>query len=168
MNDEMLQLVDLDGNPAGQAPRSVCHSDKSLIQMVVHIEIFNEKGEIFLQKRSETKDLYPGLWDTAVGGHVSAGEKPEEAVIREAEEELGIKPDKLDFLFKYIHENDNETEIAMLYKTVYNGPFYIDNDEVTEGRFYSVEEIETLIGRGYFTDSFELEFSLLKENRIIP
>ena len=167
MNEEMLQLVDTDGNPVGEAPRSVCHSDKSLIQMVVHIEIFNDKGEIFLQKRSETKDLYPGLWDTAVGGHVGAGEKPEEAVLREAEEELGIKPDSLEFLFKYMHENENETEVAMLYKTVYNGPFEIDNYEVVDGRFYTVSEIQSYIGKNYFTDSFELEFSLLKKNNII-
>ena len=112
MKDELLQLVDLEGNPAGTALRSVCHSDKSLIQMVVHIEIFNNDGEIYLQKRSMTKDLYPGLWDTAVGGHVGAGENPEEAVRREAKEELGIDPGKLDYLFKYIHENETEKEVA--------------------------------------------------------
>ena len=167
MKDEMLQLVDRQGRPAGTAPRSVCHSDKSLIQMVVHIEIFNDKGEIFLQKRSETKDLYPGLWDTAVGGHVGAGEKPEEAVLREAEEELGIRPPRLDFLFRYIHENETETEVAMLYKTIYNGPFNIDNNEVIDGRFFTVSEIQSCLGKNYFTDSFELEFSLLKKNRII-
>ena len=163
----MLQLVDLDGNPAGVAPRSKCHEDKSLIQMVVHIEIFNDRGDIFLQKRSDSKDLYPGLWDTAVGGHVGAGEIPEEAVLREAEEELGIKPASLDFLFKYIHENTTETEVAMLYTTIYNGPFKIDNDEVVDGRFFSIEEIESLIGKNYFTDSFELEFSILKKRGII-
>ena len=167
MKEEMLQLVDLDGNPVGEAPRSVCHTDKSLIQMVVHIEIFNDKGEIYLQKRSDTKDLYPGLWDTAVGGHVGAGEKPEEAVLREAEEELGIKPEKLDFLFKYMNENETETEVAVVYKTVYNGPFFIDNDEVVDGRFYTVSEIQSLIGTNCFTKSFELEFLLLKEKGII-
>ena len=167
MKEEILQLVDLEGNPVGQAPRSVCHKDKSLIQMVVHIEIFNDKGEIYLQKRSETKDLYPGLWDTAVGGHVGAGEKPEEAVLREAEEELGIKPDKLDFLFKYMNENETETEVAVVYKSLYNGPFHIDNDEVIDGRFYTISEIQSLIGKNCFTKSFELEFSILKEKGII-
>ncbi len=167
MKDEMLQLVDMEGNPAGQALRSICHSDKSLIQMVVHIEIFNEKGEIYLQKRSETKDMYPGLWDTAVGGHVGAGENPKEAVLREAEEELGIRPEKLDFLFKYIHKNTRETELALVYKTVYNGPFYIDYDEVVDGRFYTVSEIQKLTGKEYFTKSFEMEFFLLKEKGII-
>ena len=167
MKDELLQLVDLEGNPAGTALRSVCHSDKSLIQMVVHIEIFNNDGEIYLQKRSMTKDLYPGLWDTAVGGHVGAGENPEEAVRREAKEELGIDPGKLDYLFKYIHENETEKEVAVLYKTVYNGPFNIDMNEVVDGRFFTISEINTLLGKNVFTDSFELEFSLLKEKGII-
>jgi len=167
MKEEILQLVDFEGNPAGSAPRSVCHSDKSLIQLVVNIEIFNDKGDIYLQKRSDAKDLYPGLWDTAVGGHVCAGENPYDAVMREAEEELGIKPENTDFLFKYIHSNERETEVAFLYKTVYNGPFYIDYDEVVDGRFYSISEIESLIGINYFTDNFENEFSLLKEEGII-
>ena len=167
MNDEMLQLVDLDGNPAGTALRSVCHSDKSLIQMVVHIEIFSSTGEIYLQKRSDTKDLYPGLWDTAVGGHVSAGENPVQAVIREAEEELGISVVNPEFLFKYVHENSTETEVAMLYTIVYNGPFKIDMDEVVDGRFHTVSEIKSLLGKNYFTESFEYEFSLLRKKGIV-
>jgi isopentenyldiphosphate isomerase len=167
MKEEIIQLVDLEGNPTGSAPRSVCHSDNTLIQLVVHIEIFNDKGDIYLQKRSKTKDLYPGLWDTAVGGHVCAGENPYVAVMREAEEELGIKPDNPEFLFKYIHSNDTETEVAFLYKTVYNGPFNIDYDEVVDGRFYGITEIESLIGKNYFTDNFENEYSLLKKEGII-
>lgn len=167
MKEEILQLVDLEGNPTGSAPRSVCHSDKSLIQLVVNIEIFNDKGEIYLQKRSDTKDLYPGFWDTAVGGHVGAGENPYDAAMREAEEELGIKPENTSFLLKYIHNNERETEVAFLYKTIYNGPFNIDYDEVVDGRFYSISEIESLIGKNYFTENFENEFSLLKEKGII-
>ena len=167
MKEEILQLVDLEGNPAGEAPRSVCHSDKTLIQMVVHIEIFNDKGDIYLQKRSDKKDTYPGLWDTAVGGHVGAGENPEDAVVREAEEELGIKIEKPDFLFKYIHENSNETEVAMLYTAIYNGPFQIDQDEVVDGRFFSVSEIRQRLKTGFFTDSFEHEFTLLEEKGLI-
>ncbi len=55
----------------------------------------------------------------------------------------------------------------MLYTIVYNGPFKIDMDEVVDGRFHTVSEIESLLGKNYFTDSFEYEFSLLRKKGIV-
>jgi isopentenyldiphosphate isomerase len=82
-NLEIFPVVDEEGNEISLAPRTVCHDGKSmLLHPVVHLHLFNEKGELFLQKRALTKDLLPGKWDTSVGGHISPGEKPEEALKR--------------------------------------------------------------------------------------
>jgi isopentenyldiphosphate isomerase len=73
---EMLERCDAAGRPLGPVRRQSCHGDPSIIHLVVHLHLFDGAGGLFLQKRSSRKDLYPGRWDTAVGGHVHAGESP--------------------------------------------------------------------------------------------
>ena len=81
---EMLPIVEPSGLVYGQAPRDWCHSGAKPLHPVVHLHLIDRDGNIYLQKRSIVKDLYPGYWDTAVGGHVSFGETAQEALFREA------------------------------------------------------------------------------------
>ncbi|MCQ2603671.1 MAG: NUDIX domain-containing protein [Spirochaetia bacterium] len=163
MCDEMLLLVDENGNPVGSAPRKKCHSDNSLIQLVVHLEIFNSKGEIYLQKRSPFKDMYPDRWDTAVGGHVRAGEDPFLALVREAREEIGIDASEAKFFTKFLHRCPAESEVCFLYTMTYDGEFAIDHDEVVDGRFFTMDEIRSRLGTGFFTGNFEKEIKLFEK-----
>ena len=89
-NQEMFPIVDEQGNITGAATRGECHSGSKLLHPVVHLHVFNTQGDIYLQKRPEWKDIQPGKWDTAVGGHIDLGESVEIALKREAREELGI------------------------------------------------------------------------------
>jgi isopentenyldiphosphate isomerase len=57
--------------------------------------VFNSQGEVYLQRRSATKDTYPNRWTTSCSGHVDAGEDYDTAVLREMAEELGLKGVKL-------------------------------------------------------------------------
>ena len=88
--EEKFPIVDEAGNVIGSATRGECHSGSKLLHPVVHLHVFNSKGEIYLQRRPDWKDIQPGKWDTAVGGHIDYGETPEEALRREVREELGI------------------------------------------------------------------------------
>lgn len=81
--EERFPVVDATGKVLGCATRGECHSGSHLLHPVVHLHVFNSKGEVYLQKRPEWKDIQPGKWDTAVGGHVDYGETPEEALMRE-------------------------------------------------------------------------------------
>lgn len=155
---EMLPIVEPDGRVIAQASRAYCHSCFRPLHPVVHLEIVNRFGQIYLQKRSASKKLLPGLWDTAVGGHVSYGEFIQEALFREAGEELGLEEFNPIFIDSYISETELERELVNMFAIVGNFQPVPDRDEVSEGRYWSPEEIDSQIGKGVLTPLFESEF----------
>ncbi len=162
-NSEELPVVDSRGRVIGRASRSLCHSGSMILHPVVHIHIVSN-GRLFLQKRSQNKKIEPGKWDTSVGGHVVFGSTVEESAFKEAGEELGIT-EKLELipLMEYVWESPVEKEYVNVFKAYYSGTVRIDNDEVTDGRFFTEDEIENLIGRNFFTPNFEKEFEMIKD-----
>jgi len=159
----MFPVVDPDGRVTGIAPRKLCHDGKSmLLHPVVHLHLFNTAGELFLQKRSLDKDIQPGKWDTSVGGHISPGESIEDALRREAFEEIGLRNFIPEPAGKYIWESDRERELVYSFICVSDETPVIDMNEAVEGRFWKAEEIHENIGKGIFTPNFEYEFKRLK------
>lgn len=142
--DEVFIVVDREDNVLGYKTRGECHRDKTLIHRTVGALIFNDKGELLLQKRSMTKDMEPGKWSISSAGHVLKGQTTEEAVHRELQEELGIDT-PLTFINKFLNEEDMETELAFLYQGVHNGPFVLHPDEVDEVDFIDPRAIKFLV-----------------------
>ncbi|MDP4209386.1 MAG: septation protein IspZ [Bacteroidota bacterium] len=157
MKEEWLPLVNENGEIIGKAPRSICHSDKNLLHPVVHLHVFNSKGEIYLQKRPMHK-IQPGKWDTAVGGHVAFGEDIETGLKREALEELGIADFNPQLVANYIWESDIERELVFCFIANYNGAITINNEELSDGKFWSYPEINSFLGKEIFTPNFEEEY----------
>ncbi len=166
-NMEIFPLVDEHGTVVGKATRGECHSGSMLMHPVVHLHVKNNDGAIFLQKRSMHKDIQPGKWDTAVGGHVDYGETIEEALVREAREEIGLIGFDYTKIVSYVFTSKVEKELVNSFYTISMlSQIKIDNDEVDEGKFWSIEEIRNNIGKNIFTPNFEFEFQNYIDNKI--
>lgn len=155
--EELLEIVNEQGNVIDILPRSEIHGNPALLHRVVHVLVFNRKAELLLQKRSMNKDVAPGKWDTSVGGHVNPGEELLEAVNREMKEELGITVCEPEFLYTYIHSNPYESELVHTYSCIYDKEISFNRDEIDEVKFWRLEEIEENIGKGIFSDNFKDE-----------
>lgn len=159
-SNELFPLCDEEGNVIGSATRGECHSGSKLLHPVVHLHVFNPQGELYLQKRPAWKDIQPGKWDTACGGHVDLGENVEMALRREVQEELGITDYLPTPLLHYVFESARERELVFVFRTTYEGEIH-PSEELDGGRFWSLEEIRANMGKGIFTPNFESEFAKL-------
>jgi len=166
-NEEWVPLVDEQGKVTGQAPRSLVHKGSKLLHPVVHLHVINHNKAILLQKRPLSKQIQPGKWDTSVGGHISAGETLEQALQKEAFEEIGLVgfSAKLQKVYKW--ESEVEAELVYLFTTFDFKNVKIQSNEVDEIRFWTKNQIENQLGKNVFTPNFEYEFGMLKEMTII-
>lgn len=157
---ERFPVVTPDGQVIGSATRGECHGGSMLLHPVVHLHLFNRRGELYLQRRPDWKDIQPGRWDTAVGGHVDFGEPVEAALRREAREELGLEGFEAELLRVYVFRSEREQELIHAFRTVWEGPV-TPSGELDGGRFWSRAEIAAAVGRGLLTPNFEQEWALL-------
>lgn len=155
---EIFPIVDEQGTVIGKATRGECHSGAKLLHPVVHLHVFNKNGDVYLQKRPEWKDIQPGKWDTAVGGHLDYGETPEGALRREVSEELGITDFMPEFVDMYVFESQRERELVYVHRTTYEGKIQPSKDELDGGRFWTMQEIREAMGQEILTPNFESEF----------
>jgi isopentenyldiphosphate isomerase len=116
--DEIVTIVDEKNNVTGSALRSVMRA-KGLPHRATYILVFNSKGELYVQKRTPVKDIYPGYYDVAAGGVVMAGESYDESASRELNEEMGMRA----------------------YRCVYDGKIVLQEEEVESGDFYTLDAV---------------------------
>ena len=156
-NEEIFPVVDENGTTVGKATRGECHSGSKLLHPVVHLHLFDSSGRIYLQQRPLWKDIQPGKWDTAVGGHIDYGETVEAALRRETQEELGLTDLSVEFLLKYVFESERERELVHVFRATYDGDVR-PSDELDGGRFWSLDELQEVFGKGVLTPNFEQEY----------
>lgn len=144
---EILDIVNEKDQVIGQASYRQIYKNLHT-HRIVHILIFNKKGEMLLQLRSKNKSFCPLHWSTSVGGHVQAEETYKQAALRECQEELGKKI-KIRFLYKdfYYHPKHNRgiKKFLAAFKAIDEGPFYKGIEEVKKFAFFTLKQIQLMI-----------------------
>ena len=158
---EFLDVVDENDNVIGKASKKEIY-EKLLPHRIVHVLVFNDRDEMCLQLRSKYVSFCPLHWCTAVGGHVQSGETPEQAALREYEEEIGTTSDIVPFSKDlYVHAGVLK-KFLITFKTKYNGPFRLNPKVVEKVEFFNLEEIQEMIDNG---EKFHPELLFLLEKR---
>ncbi len=142
MPEEIFDVVNERDEVIDRRPRSEVHR-LGLNHRAVHVLLFNSRGEIFLQKRSLTKDREAGKWDSSASGHLDSGESYDDAAVRELREELGWQSaHPLERLFKLPASAATDHEFVWVYRGAAEGPFTLHPQEIETGGWFSVAEVE--------------------------
>lgn len=141
---EMMDYVDDDDQVVGQASKKEVYA-RALTHRIAHIWIFNDAGEVALQKRSASCNYCPLHWSMSAAGHVDAGESYETAALRELQEEMGVE---LPIMFvtktSFVDPRGIKKFIGV-YAARSNGPFTLSPDEVDQVQWFSRVETERLL-----------------------
>ncbi len=156
MPEEIFDVVNDRDEVIDRRPRSEVHR-LGLPHRAVHILVFNARGQIFLQKRSMTKDKSPGLWDSSASGHVDSGEEYDQTAVRELREEIGLRiPVTPERLFKIAAGAETDQEFVWVYRHKAEGPFELNRDEIERGGWFTPDEVTRWIAEkpGEFASAF--------------
>ena len=147
MSEEIFDIVNELDEVIGQMPRPQVHREGRK-HRAVHVLVFNARGEIFLQKRSMTKDTFPGAWDSSSSGHVDTGEDYDACAVRELREELGLvvatPPARL---FKIAACAATGQEFVWVYRLESEGPFVLHPEEIERGEWFTPARATELTNR---------------------
>lgn len=161
--EEIFDVVNERDEVVGRATRKDAHR-LGLRHRAVHVLVFNARGELFLQKRSMTKDSQPGKWDSSASGHLDAGEDYDACAVRELFEELGWKTDAAPRrLFKVAACAETGQEFVWVYRLRAEGPFRLHPEEIDEGAWFDPARLRGLLAAraDEFASAFRLIWSKL-------
>ncbi len=138
--DEMVDVVDEHDHVVRQATRREVRQ-KQLWHRSVYIFVFNPAGQLFVHRRTDTKDIYPGYWDVAVGGVLAAGESYDQGARRELEEELGVAGVPLRRLFALRYDDATNRVCGMVYSCTTGAPLHLDPVEIAAGEWLDLATV---------------------------
>jgi isopentenyl-diphosphate delta-isomerase type 1 len=141
MSEEVFDVVNERDEVIGRETRREVHRT-GLRHRAVHVLVFNSRGEVFLQKRSMSKDSSPGLWDSSASGHLDCGEDYDACVIRELREEIGLEVNACpQRVFKVNACHETGQEFVWLYLCTNEGPFTLHPEEIERGDWFTPERV---------------------------
>lgn len=148
--NETVQIVDEHNTEIAAISRWIMREQR-LIHRASYILVFNRAEEIFVQKRTMTKDVYPGYYDIAAGGVVLAGESYEKSAKRELAEELGIEGVPLTPCFDHYYEDAANKVWGRVFRCRHQGPFTLQKEEIESGGFMNIRQVLNAADSKLFT-----------------
>jgi isopentenyl-diphosphate delta-isomerase len=168
--DEELILVDRDNNEVGYLSKALCHDGPGILHRAFSLFLFNDEGELLLQKRGQGKRLWPGYWSNSCCSHPRRGESMEIATMRRLNDELNIEA-SLEYVYKFCYtaefsEAGSENELCHVYLGNVTGNLRPNDSEIANIRFASAHSLgeELIRSPQQFTPWFKQEWLELVEN----
>ncbi len=168
--DEQLILVDSSDNEVGHLSKALCHDGTGVLHRAFSLFLFNESGELLLQKRSETKRLWPGFWSNSCCSHPRRGESMDIATARRLNEELNIDT-SLEHVYQFCYTADfgeagSENELCHVYLGKVDGEPQPNDSEISCVRFIASDRLEQEFSDSSqrFTPWFRQEWRELNSN----
>lgn len=143
---ELVTVLDDDGRACGVATRARVRAE-NLLHGATAILVRDSAGRIYVHRRTETKDIYPGAFDCWAGGVLAAGEEPLAGALRELDEELGIHGVSLRPLFSTRWRDATVQAIYHAFVVTWDGPITHQADEVAWGDWWTVDELTGHLAR---------------------
>lgn len=135
----------LTGEVCGVASRSEVRA-RNLPHAGTGVLLTDGAGRVYVHRRTDTKDVYPGMWDCWAGGVVAAGETPADTAARELAEELGVTDVPLEPLSQDWYRDQHVHYLAVTFRAVYDGPVTLQAEEVAEGCWLTWQGLRDLLG----------------------
>ena len=164
---ELVDVVDLEDRVVGVSTRAHVRA-ANLLHRCAEIAIVNGAGAIYVHRRTQTKDVYPGMYDMVVGGVVASGESWEEGARRELEEEAGVAGADLREIGRHLYEGPHERALMRLYEVTWEGPITPQPEEIAWGEFVPFAELDRMLSvHAFCPDSLEV-FERWRDGRLGP
>ena len=170
MSEEIFDIVDEQDRVIGRQTRAEVRR-RGLRHRAVHVLVFNRQGQLFLQKRSASKDTFPGAWDSSASGHLCSGEDYDNCAVRELQEEIGLTVPVLpERLFKIGSCEETGQEHVWVYRCQADGPLTLNADEIERGEWFSPETIARWISEapGDFARAFPMIWEICRRRQLVP
>ena len=167
---EELILVDVDDNQVGYSTKAACHDGAGVLHRAFSVFLFNDAGELLLQRRSESKRLWPGYWSNTCCSHPRRNETMRIATQRRLRDELNIEA-ALEFVYRFTYQAEfgalgSENELCHVYLGKIDSPVRANDHEISAIRFVSA----TTLGKEFdampeqFTPWFKMEWQTLQQD----
>ncbi len=137
---EQVAIVDATGRVVGSAPRSMMRR-QNLWHVVVAVLVRDRAGRVYVHRRTDTKDVFPGMHDAFAAGCMRYGEEPAAAAAREAAEELGVTGVALTPLFSLRYDDASTRHVCHAFETIWDGPVVHQAEEVAWGGWMTLDDL---------------------------